>query len=113
MITKGIVNEFLRTRAFGPRGFLTEVNFEAQLQERGHRELDDINRDILISIARLSQTTGYARASDIECQNLSLSDIQAYVDRLVDRNVLIKEGRDQYWIQVKLLERWLINTMGV
>lgn len=113
VITKGIVNEFLRTRAFGPRGFLTEVNFEAQLQERGHRELDDINRDILISIARLSQTTGYARASDIECQNLSLSDIQAYVDRLVDRNVLIKEGRDQYWIQVKLLERWLINTMGV
>ena len=89
------------------------MNFEAQLQERGHRELDDINRDILISIARLSQTTGYAKVSDIECQKLSLSDIQSYVDRLVDRNVLIKEGRDQYWIQVKLLERWLINTMGV
>lgn len=113
VITKGIVNEFLRTRAFGPRGFLTEANFEAQLQERGHRELDDINRDILVSIARLSQTTGYAKVSDIECQNLSQLDIQRFVDRLVDRNVLIKEGRDQYWIQVKLLERWLINTMGV
>lgn len=112
MVTKGIVNEFLRTRAFGPNGFLTEVNFEAQLQERGHRELDDINQSILLSIARLSQTTGYASINCIECDGLTRDEIQRYINRLVDRNVLVKEGRDQYWIQVKLLERWLISTMG-
>lgn len=112
IVTKGIVNDFLRTRAFGPKGFLTEVNFEAQLQDRGHRELDEINKSILLSVARLSQTTGYANINDIECANLSKEEIQKYVDRLVDRNVLVKDGRAQYWIQVKLLELWLINTMG-
>lgn len=112
MITKGIINEFLRTRAFGPNGFLTEANFEAQLQERGHRELDGINHDILLSVARLSQAAGYADINSIECDGLSRSEIQTYVDRLVDRNVLVKEGRSQYWIQVKLLELWLINTEG-
>ena len=113
MVTKGIVNQFINTRAFGPKGFLTEVHFESQLQERGHRELDVINRDILLSIARLSQTTGYANLKDIKCDELSSDDIRAFSDRLVDRNVLVKEGRDQYSIQVKLLELWLINTKGV
>ena len=113
VVTKGIINEFLRTRAFGPNGFLTEVNFEAQLQERGHREFDAINHEILLSVARLSQTTGYAEINSIECEGLSREEIQRYVDRLVDRNVLVKEGRDQYWIQVKLLERWLISSEGV
>ena len=113
VVTKGIINEFLRTRAFGPNGFLTEVNFEAQLQERGHREFDSINHEILLSVARLSQTTGYAEINSIECEGLSREEVQKYVDRLVDRNVLVKEGRDQYWIQVKLLERWLISSEGV
>lgn len=113
VVTKGIINEFLRTRAFGPNGFLTEVNFEAQLQERGHREFDAINHEILLSVARLSQTTGYAEINSIECEGFSREEVQRYVDRLVDRNVLVKEGRDQYWIQVKLLERWLISSEGV
>jgi len=112
MVTKGILNEFLRTKAFGPNGFLTEIHFEAQLQERGHRELDSINTAILLSIARLSQASGYAYIGDIECDGLSREEVQLYVERLVDRNVLAKEGREQYWIQVKLLERWLINTKG-
>ena len=112
MVTKGIVNEFLRTKAFGPNGFLTEVHFEAQLQERGHRELDNINKEILLSVARLSQTTGYADINAVECEGLCKEEIRTYADRLVDRNVLVKEGRDFYWIQVKLLERWLINAMG-
>lgn len=113
VVTKGIVNDFLRTNVFGPKSFLTEVHFEAQLQERGHREFDEANKEIMLSIARLSQTTGYASIDEVTCPGKTLEEIQELVDRLVDRNVLVKEGRNQYWIQVKLLERWLINMMGV
>lgn len=113
MITRGIVKEFLRTRVFGSKSFLSEIYFEAQLQERGHRELDEVNKEILLSIARNSQTTGYANIDEIICEGKTQEEIQSYLDRLVDRNVLVKEGRNYYWIQVKLLEKWLINTMGV
>lgn len=113
IITKGIINEFLRTKALGPKACLTSVNFEAQLQERGHDELNDINEEILTAIARLSHTTGYANIDNIHCDGLDDDDIRKYVERLVDRNVLVKEGRDHYRIQVKLLEYWLIDTKGV
>lgn len=112
-ITKGIVNDFLRTRAFGANSFLTEYNFESQIQERGHWEYNDANKNILLSIARLSQNTGDACIGDITCAGLTLDEIQTLVDRLVDRNVLVREGRDRYRIQVKLLEQWLIHVMGV
>lgn len=113
IITKGIINEFLRTKALGPKACLTSLNFEAQLQERGHEELNKINEDILTAIARLSQTTGYANIDNIHCDGVDDDDIRKYVERLVDRNVLVKEGRDRYRIQVKLLEHWLIDTKGV
>ena len=114
IITSGIVDEFLRTKAFGPNGFLEEAYFEPQIQERGHKELEPINKSILTSVARLSNSSaaGFANLNDIECDCLNGENIQKYIDRLVDRNVLVKEGRDRYRIQVKLLELWLINTMG-
>ena len=114
IITSGIVDEFLRTKAFGPNGFLEEAYFEPQIQERGHKELEPINKSILTSVARLSNSSaaGFANLNDIECDCLNGENIQKYIDRLVDRNVLVKEGHDRYRIQVKLLELWLIHTMG-
>lgn len=112
VITRGILADYLRTRVFGPQSFLTEMYFEPQLRERGHTELDKINRGLLLSIARLSKTTGYARLRDIWAPGLSEGDMVQYVERLVDRNVLSKERGDQYSIQVKLLQKWLIHTMG-
>ena len=38
--------------------------------------------------------------------------MEALLRRLVDRNVLVKQGREDYRIQVELLEKWLIDTMG-
>lgn len=112
VITKGILADYLRTRVFGPQSFLTEMYFEPQLKERGHTELDGINKQLLLSIARLSRTTGYARLGDIHISTLSEDQVIEYVERLVDRNVLSKEKGDQYSIQVKLLQKWLIHTMG-
>lgn len=112
-ITRGIISDFLRTRAFGANSFLTEYYFESQLQERGHREFDDANKEILLSIARLSQNKGDAPIDEITCSGKTADEIQMLVERLHDRNVLLRKGRDRYSIQVKLLERWLISTMGV
>ena len=114
MVTKGIIADFLRTCVLCPNSFLMEKHFEPQIDERGHvKQLHTINEKILLSVARLSQAGGgYAMLSDITCGTLSRDEIQRYIDRLVDRNVLVKEGRDGYWIQVKLLEKWLINRMG-
>lgn len=114
MITKGIVQDFLRTSAFGPKGFLLDKHFEPQIDERGYvDELHNINLELLLNVARLSQASGFATLENISCAGLSSTQVRTYLDRLVDRNVLVKEGRDGYWIQVKLLEKWLINTMGV
>ena len=112
-VTKGIVNDFLRTRVFGANSFLTEIHFEAQLQERGHRELDDAKREILLSVARQTQTTKYAKIENITCEGRNLEEIQMIVDRLVNRNVLIREQGNQYCIQVNLLKKWLLNTYGI
>ena len=112
IVTGGIIDDFLRTKVLSPDSFLEDTHFEAQLQERGHRELDGVNKEILLSVARLSQTAGYARLEDIECVGKTADEIRELVDRLEDRNVLVKEGGDHYWIQVKLLEQWLIQKNG-
>ena len=112
IVTKGIVEDFLRTKAFGDSTFLDEAYFEPQLLERGHNELQEENKFILTQIARLSQGTGYAQISDIYCDHLSAERIQELVSRLCERDVLIKEGRDRYKIKVKLFERWLIFEEG-
>lgn len=111
-VTKGIVEDFLRTKAFGLSTFLTEEYFEPQLDERGHDELKDINRAILTQIARLSKGIGYAHVADIRYDGCDESRILEFVQRLCDRDVLLKEGRDRYRIKVKLFERWLIYQEG-
>lgn len=113
MITKGIVQDFLRTRALGPKGFLLAKHFEPQIDERGHvEEKHDINFELLLCVARLSQANVYASLDEITYADLTQQEIQNHLERLVDRNVLAKEGRDGYWILVKLLEKWLIDTKG-
>ena len=39
-------------------------------------------------------------------------DVQNALDRLVQRNVLEQVTGDTYRIEVKLLERWLLETRG-
>lgn len=117
IVTKGIISDFLKTKAFGPNGFLTELNFESQLQERGHRELDKINEEVLTAIARLSvddEDTSLSNIlSNIHCKDFSDEEVKECVHRLVDRNVLTRlNGTQQYSIQVKLFERWLIENRG-
>lgn len=106
-LTKGIINEFLATKALGPNGFLTELNFESQIVERGHEELKDINKAVLTKVARLSQTKGYACIDEIQCDGFDSEKIKECVERLHSRKVLLKKNQNQYSIWVKLLERWL------
>lgn len=112
MVTRGIVDDFLRNRVLGVNSCLEEAHFEAQLQERGHRELDQVNKEILLSVARQSQSTGHANIGRITCGGMGREEMEALLRRLVDRNVLVKQGREDYRIQVELLEKWLIDTMG-
>lgn len=114
VITKGIIQDFLRTYALGPNSFLQPEYFEPQIDERGQEQkVHNINKEILLSVARLSQTNGYAHLDAITCGSMSQEEMMPYINRLVDRNVLVREGRDGYWIYVKLLEKWLIATEGV
>ena len=112
VVTKGIMEDFLRTRAFGASTFLTEEYFEPQLLERGHDELKAVNRSILTQIARLSKSMGYAHVNDIHYESYELSSIQELIQRLCDRDVLVKDGRDRYKIKVKIFERWLLFQDG-
>lgn len=114
VITRGIIQDFLRTYALGPNSFLQPEYFEPQIDERGQEQkLHNINKEILLSVARLSQANGYAPLNAITCGSMSQEEMMHYINRLVDRNVLVREGRDGYWIYVKLLEKWLIATEGV
>ena len=112
MAGEAIVKSFLRTRAFGRMSFLEESIFEPQLNERGRPELKEINGKILLAVARISRTTGQAGLREI-CAALSGEEgVQEALDRLVQRNVLEQVSGDAYHIEVKLLERWLLETRG-
>ena len=112
-LTKGIIDEFLEKKALGPNGFLIHKNFESQLEERGHEELNEINEAVLTEIARHSHIAGYADINEIFCDGFDSADIRKCAERLEDRKVLLKKKQDQYSIRVKLLERWLISSKGV
>lgn len=112
MAGEAIVKSFLRTRAFGRMSFLGESIFEPQLNERGRPELREINEKILLAVARISRTTGQASLREICAALPGEDDVQNALDRLVQRNVLEQVTGDTYRIEVKLLERWLLETRG-
>lgn len=109
-ISRGALNDFLETRVFCPNSVLTEEeHFAPQFIENGHEEFEGVNREVLQAIARQSQDVGSADVNSIVCDGLTAEEIREVVLRLVDRNVLIREGDDRYYIQVKLLEKWLLK----
>ena len=112
MAGEAIVKSFLRTRAFGRMSFLDESIFEPQLNERGRPELKEINGKILLEVARISRTTGQASLREICAALPGEAGINDALDRLVQRNVLEQVTGDAYRIEVKLLERWLLETRG-
>ena len=109
-ISRGALNDFLETQVFCPNSVLTEEeHFAPQFIESGHEEFEGVNREVLQAIARQSQDVGSADVSSIVCDGLTAEEIRELVLRLADRNVLIREGDDRYYIQVKLLEKWLLK----
>ena len=112
MAGEAIVKSFLRTRAFGRMSFLDESIFEPQLNERGRPELKEINEKILLAVARISRTTGQASQREICAALPGEEGVKNALDRLVQRNVLEQVTGDAYRIEVKLLERWLLETRG-
>lgn len=119
-VTRGIIEDFLRTRVLGRDSFLLEGDFEPQLEERGHKEYTRINRAILLSVARHSQSDGQGAIlktiqEDVCGQFPEYSpEYVAYcTEHLVkDQNVLYKNGQKGYKIWVELLEKWLIAVEG-
>ncbi len=119
-VTCGIIEDFLRTRVLGRDSFLHEDNFEPQLEERGHKEYTRINRAILLSVARHSQSDGQGAALKTIQEDVCgqfpeyTPEYVAYcTEHLVkDQNVLYKNGQKGYKIWVELLEKWLIEVEG-
>lgn len=111
IVTKGLVRDFLNKRALGPAGFLNKGDFESMLNERGHDELKAENTVLLHEIAKLAKSTRRVPVASIRCDGISQDRIRVLVDRLVNRDVLIRT-KDEVEIKVKLFERWLLETMG-
>ncbi len=111
IVTKGLVRDFLGKRALGPAGFLNKGDFESMLNERGHDELKAENTVLLHEIAKLAKSTRRVPVSSIRCDGIDQNRIRVLVDRLVNRDVLIRT-KDEVEIKVKLFERWLLETMG-
>lgn len=110
VVTAALLEDFLDHIVFGPNSFLTEELFEPQLQERGHAERNAFNKEILLSVARKSKDCGAAALEDISC-SAPPDYLSSLVQRLENRNVLVKDA-GKYFIQVKLLELWLLKRYG-
>ena len=118
-VTPGILQNFLQTSVFKGNNCITEEYFEPQLGDRSDKTLYDINRKVLLEIARNSQSNGWA-----EIQSLSIDNIEPGTDqlphnrlskllsRLQERDVIEIEENQHCRIKVSLLTRWLLLTYG-
>lgn len=118
-VTPGILQNFLQTSVFKGNNCITEQYFEPQLGDRSDKTLYEINRKVLLDIARNSQSNGWA-----EIQSLSVDSIEPrsgqlpqnrlseLLDRLQERDVIEIEENQRCRIKVSLLTRWLLYTHG-
>lgn len=110
-VTEADVNEVAKSFVVGDQA-LEEDKFDnliragetEDLQEYPESEIIRVLREIAIG----SKNIGYCSRNGID----ALDDKQREDDilkHLVDREVLEKKGEDNYKIQVKLFQEWLLN----
>lgn len=114
-VTPGILRNFLNTAVFVGNECLTESDFEPQIGDRGDPNLKDINRALLLEIARKSQANGWAENDTLTLDGYGIDTdrpLKAYLHRLEERDVIeIKEGH-KCRIKVNLLASLLLMKYG-
>lgn len=118
-VTPGILQRFVKFRAFSGQHCIGEGDFEPQLGDRSDPSLYPLNLIILLRIARAAQSSGYADIAFISDADLMPREGQTsrrrkdeLFRRLHERDVIeIAEGR-RCRIKVALLNRWLLMKYG-
>lgn len=118
-VTPGILQNFLSTRVFTGAHCIEEGDFEPQLGDRSDETVKEINKQLLLDIARNSEINGWAERSDLSTIGLEPREGQSperrlneLLMRLEERDVIeVKENR-YYRIKVALLNRYLLAKYG-
>lgn len=110
-VTEADVNEVAQTFVVGSEA-LTEDKFDNLIRAGESEDLQEYKEDdilaVLRQIASHSQNTGYCKREDINALE-NKEEETAIVKHLYDREVLEKNGENNYRIQVKLFQEWLLN----
>lgn len=118
-VTPGILQNFLSTRVFKGAHCIEEGDFEPQLGDRSDETVKEINKHLLLDIARNSEINGWAERSDLSTMGLEPREGQSperrlneLLMRLDERDVIeVRENR-YYRIKVALLNRYLLAKYG-
>ena len=110
-VTEADVNEVAKSFIVGDQA-LEEDKFDNLIRAGETEDLQEYPEDEIIKVLREiavgSKNTGYCSRNGID----ALEDKQRedeILKHLVDREVLEKKGEDNYRIQVKLFQEWLLN----
>lgn len=110
-VTEADVNEVARSFIIGDQA-LDEDKFDNLIRAGELKDYQEFpEKDILEVLRRIALCTKnvpYCNRSDIET-SLSVSIVDSILKHLEDREVIERKGEDNYKIQVKLFQEWLLN----
>lgn len=119
IVTPGILSNFLSSKVFKGNECLNETDFEPQIGDRADKSLEDMNRQLLLDIARRSQANGWAEVrmlpkeyQDIYQDKPRTRRTEALLQRLYDRDVIDLEEGSRCRIKVGLLTKLLLYKYG-
>lgn len=110
-VTEADVNEVAKSFIIGDQA-LDEDKFDNLIRAgelKDYQEFPEKNiLEVLRRIALCTKNVPYCNRSDIET-SLSVCTVDSILKHLEDREVIERKGEDNYKIQVKLFQEWLLN----
>lgn len=110
-VTEADVNEVAKTFVQGSEA-LSEDKFDNLIRAGESEDLQEYSEEHILAVLRQialnSKNIGYCKREDI-CALDDKMEENDIVKHLYDREVLEKKGEDNYRIQVKLFQEWLLN----
>jgi tetratricopeptide (TPR) repeat protein len=112
-ITRAIIDQFLREWVFKNER-VSETTFEPQIKDRAkpYPNVEEINRKILLKIARGSYSSKRVEIGDLICYGIPDDELKTAIERLVTRKVVNRIENKYYQIEVLLLKEWLLYRYG-
>lgn len=110
-VTEADVNEVAKSFIIGDQA-LDEDKFDNLIRAGELKDYQEFPEkdilDVLRRIALCTKNVPYCNRSDIET-SLSFCTVDSILKHLEDREVIERKGEDNYKIQVKLFQEWLLN----